>query len=152
MKPKLIILTTLVSNLLLGNLLLFLMHGKYASLGEKLYVHGLTSIVALVLLFLLFKKISPSTKKYTLIILPIIFSCLVPLISVYVMFSLFGLIDGSDARDVLKGFFVAIPLAIISSMVSWFFWLPFGIMNTGFAHWYRAALRRLANKTMSSIQ
>ena len=43
-------------------------------------------------------------------------------------------------EDVLKGFFVGIPLALISSMVSWFLWLPFGIMNTGFAHWYRAAL------------
>ena len=151
MKPKLIILTTFVSNLILGNLLLFLMHGKYASLGEKLYVHLLTSIVASVLLFLLFRKISPSTKKYTLIILPIIFSYLVPLISFYLMFSLGGLIEGKNAKDVLKGFFVGIPLALIVSMVSWFFWLPFGIMNAGFAYWYRAALRRLANKTLSSI-
>ena len=127
------------------------MHGKYTSLGEKLYVHLLTSIVASVLLFLLFRKISSCTKKYTLIILPIIFSYLVPLISFYLMFSLGGLIEGREAKDVLKGFFMSIPLALIVTMVSWFFWLPFGIMNAGFAYWYRAALRRLANKTMSPI-
>lgn len=126
-----------MTNLILGNLLLPLGRGKYETLGGKIYVHLISSFVASVLLILLFRIISSTTKKYKLILFPIIFSYFVPLISVYLMFFLFGLTSANP-----KGILVGIPLAIISSIVSWFLWVPFGIMNSGFVYWYATALNK----------
>lgn len=137
MKPKFIILITLITNLILGNLLIPLGRGKYETLDGKIYVHLISSAVASMLLLLLFRIISSSTKKYKLIFFPIIFSYFVPLISVYLMFFLFGLISGN-----LKGILVGIPFAIILSILSWFLWIPFGVMNIGFVYWYSTALNK----------
>jgi hypothetical protein len=126
-----------MTNLILGNLLLPLGRGKYETLGGKIYVHLISSVVASVLLILLFRIISSTTKKYKLILFPIILSYFVPLISVYLMFFLFGLTSGNP-----KGILIGIPLAIISSIVSWFLWVPFGLMNSGFVYWYSISLNK----------
>ncbi len=145
MKSKQIIYLTLVVNLILGNLLLPLGKGKHETLGGMISVHLLTSLIAIVLLLYLFKKINPTTGKLKLLFLPIVISGLVPLLSVYFLFGGIGLFSGE-----LKALVAAIPFALISVFVSWSIWVPFGLLNSLLYYLYFKTLQTAANQKMKA--
>jgi hypothetical protein len=139
MKPKLIIAITLLTNLSLGNFLLPLGKGKYETVAGFVTVHLVISVIAIILILYLFSLIKTSTKKIYVLSGPIIMSYLVPLISVYVLFGIGGFIISPVELKVL---IVGIPIAFISSIVSWPLWLPLGLLNSGFYYMYSKALQQ----------
>lgn len=131
MKAKMIMYLALLINLMLGNLLIPMARGQHETLAGKIFVHSLSSIVAIILLLFLFKIISSTANKYKLFILPLIFSYLVVFFSIYLVFVVFGLNFGE-----FKSITYGVPIALISSFVFWPLWLPMGMVNLGFAYWY----------------
>ena len=137
MKSRQIIYVTLIVNLVLGNFLLPLGRGKYETLSGMISAHLLTSLVAIGLLLYLFKKIKQTSAKLKVIIFPIIISGLVPLLTIYLLFGGMGLISGD-----IKALVAAIPLAVIAALVSWWLWVPLGLLNSVFYFSYFKALQK----------
>jgi hypothetical protein len=131
MKSKIVISIALLVNLILGNIMIPLGRGRYETWSGKLLVHVFSSVIAAMLLLLLFRITFATTKKYKRIILPFIFSYLVPLLSVYTVLVIVGL-----KIDTFKSIIIGIPIALVSSFALWPLWLPLGIMNLGFVYWY----------------
>ena len=131
MKPNIVIAIALLVNLIFGNIMIPLGRGRYETWSGKLFVHVFSSAIAVILLLLLFRITGSTTKKYKRIILPFIFSYLVPLLSVYTVFVIVGF-----KIDTFKSIIIGIPIALVSSFALWPLWLPLGIMNMGFVYWY----------------
>lgn len=121
--------TAIIVNLLLGNISM----AFFSNLSWNndpfavMSFHIILTIVALVMLNLLFNKFRTITKKWKVIVLSLVGALSVPLFGMYISAVWLGIIDGK-----FDGFLKGIPFAIIAGIVSSMFWVPLGLINSYF--------------------
>ena len=140
---------TIVANLVLGNAIVFVMAHKEG--GARFAIHSVFSITACVLLFLLFRFANRAKRLSSVFIASIAGAFLVPVISIYVLFTgsaLWGLMVGTwpILKDPMIGpipdsLIYGLPYALIVGVVSWFLWLPMSILNSLFLRAYVKSIR-----------
>ena len=136
MKTKSIIFSILLFNLITGNFILSIFKAKYETIAGQILFHFTFSIVAVLLILLLIRFFQKRHNRLIVILFSTIASFLVPTISMYILCAGYGLFQ-FEYDSVIKG----VPIAIISGIVSWFLWLPIGLINSAFFIAYTNKLR-----------
>jgi len=110
-------------NLTVGNGILFLMLKNESLLFQALF-HTVTSVIAILMLVILFRKITRNTKTPITIALALFGALSVPMLATFIVTAGLGIHDSTPDAIVKAGY-----IAIISGVSTWYFWVPFGIVN-----------------------
>lgn len=116
-------------NLLLGNFLLAILSN--ASWDNDpfavLSFHVIATMVALVMLYVLFNKFRTITKIWKVIVFSLLGALSVPLLGMFIAAVWLCIIDGR-----FENIPAGIPLALIAGLASAMFWVPLGLINSYF--------------------
>jgi hypothetical protein len=137
MKKHRVFIIALSANLLIGNLLIPQLSNYKNSINLEIAIRIFSSIVASWLLYLLFKIIKNLHNKVSLIIIPILFASLVPLIT-YIFYSIMMSIDQGGIKAFMGSLLFAIFPVIFSSPL----WFPMGLMNSAFCFYYKREIKQ----------
>ena len=129
-------------NLIVGNLIISRFSLKFETIAGRISLYATFSTVAVLLILFLIWFFQQKSGCFVVIFSSILAAYLVPTISIYVLFVGYGLFQ-FELDSLIKG----IPIAIISGIVSWFLWLPIGIINSIFFITY---INKLKNDTIVS--
>lgn len=127
MKAKSFSIFILLLNLAIGNFITYLFSPKSDGMLACFLVHVVFSIVAISIILLLMRFLQNTHNRLITILFSILASFLVPTISIYLLVAGYGLYQ-LEFIVAIK----AVPIAIISGIVSWILWLPIGIINSVF--------------------
>lgn len=142
MKAKSILFSVMLFNLIVGNLIISRFSLKFETIAGRISLYATFSTVAVLLILFLIWFFQQKSGCFVVIFSSILAAYLVPTISIYVLFVGYGLFQ-FELDSLIKG----IPIAIISGIVSWFLWLPIGIINSIFFITY---INKLKNDTIVS--
>ena len=142
MKAKSILFSVMLFNLIVGNLIISRFSLKFETIAGRISLYATFSTVAVLLILFLIWFFQQKSGRVVVIFSSILAAYLVPTISIYVLFVGYGLFQ-FELDSLIKG----IPIAIISGIVSWFLWLPIGIINSIFFITY---INKLKNDTIVS--
>jgi hypothetical protein len=123
MNAKVIMWLTIAINLIVGNAILYLLL-KNSSLLGRVSFHTVASVVAFLMLMILFRKVTRNTKKPIMIALSLFGALLVPTLTTFIITAWTGISDSTPDAVVKAGF-----LAVVSGFSFWHLWVPFGIVN-----------------------
>ncbi len=127
MEAKQIIRIAIGINLIFGNLIISLTIGLNEPLIGKIIAHFTFSTIAILLIVRLIRISHKKKSVIYIIVLSLIFSFLVPVISTLLISAGFAIY-----KNEFDSIFIGVPISLITGVVSWPFWLPFGIINSFF--------------------
>lgn len=136
MKAKSILFGLFLFNLTVGNLLTGLLGARSETVAEAVLIHATFSLVAVLSILFLIWFLHKKSGHLVVVLASVLAAFLVPTLSIYILSAGYGLFQFEFA-SLAKG----IPIAILSGIVSWFLWLPIGLINSIFLIAYFNKLR-----------
>ena len=124
MRTKLPLLATVFLNLAVWNYFISGSWGSLFSLEYFIVIHIIISSVTVLLLLLLARKFLLPKKTSLLLLLSILVAYLPPAITIWLTYAVPQLLALQ-----FEGLLYLIIVAVITTAISWYFWLPLGVAN-----------------------
>ncbi len=115
---------TVLLNLLFGNLILLIFHGKNDTYFFLIKFHAIFSANATISIYVLYKMFQKIQKSILMIMLSSIAAFLVPVLSFFFLFGISAIFEYK-----FHPLITAIPISLIAGVLAYQFWIPFAIMN-----------------------
>lgn len=138
MQSNTIIKLTYIVNLILVNIVIYIAFKNYHPIGRAIIFHIVSSLITIGALSMIFKKTNRNINIYKSTCKILLFSFIVPFLSMYLVFSGYAIINGK-----YKMILSAIVVSIHLCSVNWYIWIIFCFVNIIFVLYHSNTINRI---------